>query len=155
MKTSHDTSVFPSSILYTMIRVSDLERSIAFYRDALGMSEMRRETFTEGRFTLVFMGYGSGRDGPTIELTWNWSDQEYSHGNGFGHIALGVANIYRACSRLKGMGIAITRDPGPMTHAVDETGDSEHIAFLADPDGYKIELIEMNAESTVKANLTN
>jgi len=128
-----------------MIRVSDLDRSIAFYRDALSMREMRRETFTDGRFTLVFMGYGNKENEPTIELTWNWDDNKYSHGSGYGHVALGVADIYDACARLKAMGIEITRDAGPMTYAVDETGSRENIAFLEDPDGYKIELIEMHA----------
>ncbi len=145
MNTSIEPSALPSSILYTMVRVSDLDQSIAFYRDALGMRELRRETFTNGRFTLVFMGYANDCNGPMIELTWNWDAEEYSHGSGFGHVALGVADIYGACERLKGMGIAITRDAGPMTHAVDETGYREDIAFLEDPDGYKIELIGIPA----------
>lgn len=145
MNTSSNPKTFPSSILYTMIRVSDLDRSIAFYRDALGMRELRRETFTHGRFTLVFMGYGNGTNAPTIELTWNWDESDYSHGSGYGHVALGVTDIYGACERLKEMGIEISRDAGPMTHAVDETGERENIAFLEDPDGYKIELIEIHA----------
>lgn len=128
-----------------MIRVRTLDRSIAFYRDALGMRELRRETFTDGRFTLVFMGYEGEENVPTIELTWNWDDNDYSHGSGYGHIALGVADIYGACARLKDMGIKIKRDAGPMTHAVDETGSRENIAFLEDPDGYNIELVEMHA----------
>ncbi|MEH6608711.1 MAG: lactoylglutathione lyase [Halioglobus sp.] len=145
MNTLSEPSALPASILYTMIRVSDLDRSIAFYRDALSMRELRRETFTDGRFTLVFMGYENDQNAPTIELTWNWDQQEYSHGSGYGHVALGVADIYGACARLNGMGIEIARDAGPMTHAVDETGSRENIAFLEDPDGYKIELIEMHA----------
>ncbi|MEH6516040.1 MAG: lactoylglutathione lyase [Halioglobus sp.] len=145
MNTSSKPSAFPASILYTMIRVSDLDRSIAFYRDALSMRELRRETFTDGRFTLVFMGYENDQNAPTIELTWNWDQQEYTHGSGYGHVALGVADIYGACARLNDMGIEIARDAGPMTHAVDETGSRENIAFLEDPDGYKIELIEMHA----------
>ncbi len=144
MHSSSELSAVPSEILYTMIRVSDLDQSIAFYRDALGMRELRRETFTQGRFTLVFMGYGNAKSGPTIELTWNWDDQEYSHGNGYGHVAIGVADIFGACERLKGMGVAITRAAGPMTYAVDETGHREDIAFLTDPDGYKIELIAVH-----------
>ena len=128
-----------------MIRVSSLGRSIAFYRDALGMRELRRETFTDGRFTLVFMGYENEENVPTIELTWNWDDNDYSHGSGYGHVALGVADIYGTCARLKDMGIKIKRDAGPMTHAVDETGSRENIAFLEDPDGYNIELVEMHA----------
>lgn len=130
-----------------MIRVSSLDRSIAFYRDALGMRELRRETFTDGRFTLVFMGYGDEESAPTIELTWNWDDHDYSHGSGYGHVALGVTDIYGVCARLKDLGIEITRDAGPMIHAVDETGSRENIAFLKDPDGYNIELIEIPAPS--------
>lgn len=145
MNTSSKPSALPSSILYTMIRVSSLDRSIAFYRDALGMRELRRETFTDGRFTLVFMGYEDEENAPTIELTWNWDDHDYSHGSGYGHIALGVDDIYGACARLKDMGIKVKRDAGPMTHAVDETGSRENIAFLEDPDGYNIELIEMHS----------
>lgn len=145
MNTPSEPACIPVSILYTMIRVSDLDRSTAFYRDALGMRELRRETFTDGRFTLVFMGYGNDHHAPTIELTWNWDGGEYSHGSGYGHVALGVADIYGACARLKDMGIKIVRDAGPMTHAVDETGSRENIAFLKDPDGYMIELIEIRA----------
>jgi lactoylglutathione lyase len=118
MNASSAPSAFPSSILYTMIRVSSLDQSIAFYRDALGMRELRRETFTEGRFILVFMGYGDEGSAPTIELTWNWDDNDYSHGSGYGHVALGVADIYAACARLKDMGVNITRDAGPMTRRV-------------------------------------
>lgn len=131
----------PHEILYTMLRVSDLDASIAFYRDGLGMTELRRETFPEGRFTLVFMGYGHDPDGPTVELTWNWDAEIYSQGTGFGHIALAVRDIYGACARLVEMGVRIVREPGPMSHAPEETGLREEIAFLTDPDGYKIELI--------------
>ncbi len=137
-----NTANTPSRVLYTMVRVSDLDRSIAFYCDALGMSEMRRETFTEGRFTLVFMGYGDIKNGATIELTHNWNEGDYTHGTGYGHIALEVDDIYAACTRLADMGVEITRAPGPMKMAVDETGEREVIAFLKDPDGYNIELIE-------------
>jgi len=132
----------PSRILYTMVRVNDLDHSIAFYRDALGMRELRRETFSAARFTLVFMGYGDLSKGATIELTHNWDEGDYTHGTGYGHIALEVDDIYAACTRLTDMGVEITRMPGPMKMAVDETGEREVIAFLTDPDGYKIELIE-------------
>ena len=131
----------PTSILYTMVRVGDLNRSLAFYRDALGMREVRRETFPEGRFTLVFMGYGDDPSVPTIELTWNWDEASYEHGNGYGHIALGVSDIYTACERLTKMGIKVTRPAGPMKFAPSETGAKEVIAFLEDPDGYSVELI--------------
>lgn len=130
-----------TGILYTMLRVGDLDRSIAFYRDALGMHEMRRETFPEGRFTLVFMGYGDNSPAPTIELTWNWDETSYQHGNAYGHIALEVSDIYAACERLTKMGVKLTRPPGPMKFAPVETGEKELIAFVEDPDGYSIELI--------------
>lgn len=138
----NNTANTPSRILYTMVRVSDLDRSIAFYRDALGMSEMRRETFSDARFTLVFMGYGDVTNNATIELTHNWDEGDYTHGTGYGHVALEVDDIYAACTRLTEMGVEITRAPGPMKMAVDETGEREVIAFLQDPDGYKIELIK-------------
>ncbi|MGC1497742.1 MAG: lactoylglutathione lyase [Sulfitobacter sp.] len=137
-----DHTIIPSRILYTMIRVGDLDRSIAFYGVALGMREMRRETFPEGRFTLVFMGYGDNAAAPTIELTWNWDEVGYQHGTGYGHIALEVHDIYAACDRLTKMGIKVTRAAGPMKSAPLETGEKEVIAFLEDPDGYSIELIE-------------
>lgn len=132
----------PKSILYTMVRVGDLDRSIAFYQDALGMREIRRETFPEGRFTLVFMGYGNSPSAPTVELTWNWDETSYQHGTGYGHIALGVSDIHAACERLTEMGVRVTRPAGPMKFAPTETGEKEVIAFLNDPDGYSIELIE-------------
>ena len=136
--------VFPTRILYTMVRVGNLDKSIAFYKNAFGMRELRRETFTDARFTLVFMGYGNANTQPTIELTWNWDDDKYSHGSGYGHIALGVEDIYVACDHLEKMGVTITRAPGPMMNAPDETGHKEVIAFLKDLDGYNIELIEIS-----------
>lgn len=135
----------PERILYTMLRVGDLDRSIAFYRDMLGMKELRRETFPQGRFTLVFLGYGNDAAAPTIELTWNWDEDGYSHGSGFGHIALEVADVGAACARLEQAGVRILRPAGPMTFAPEETGEKEVIAFLEDPDGYRIELIERAA----------
>ena len=141
MKDLSNADIVPHQILYTMFRVSDLDASIAFYRDGLGMPELRRETFPEGRFTLVFMGYGDEPDGPTVELTWNWDNEGHSHGTGFGHIALAVRDIYGACARLAQMGAKIVRDPGPMSEAPQETGLREEIAFLTDPDGYRVELI--------------
>ncbi|WP_187431842.1 Lactoylglutathione lyase [Roseobacter fucihabitans] len=137
-----DLTNLPSRILYTMLRVGDLERSIAFYADALGMHETRRETFPEGRFTLVFMGYGDSPTASTIELTWNWDETGYEQGTGYGHIALEVADIYAACTRLEKMGVELTRPAGPMKLMPTETGQKEVIAFLNDPDGYSIELIE-------------
>jgi len=133
--------VLPSRILYSMYRVSDLERSVTFYREVLGMNELRRENFTEGRFTLVFIGYGGEDSNAVIELTYNWDETSYQHGNGYGHIALEVEDIESACQRFENMGVKILRQPGPMLYAVDETGHREVIAFIEDPDGYKIELI--------------
>lgn len=144
MNTNNDTHalIIPTRILYTMIRVANLERSLTFYRDVLGMHEMRRETFTEGRFTLVFIGYGDEHANAVIELTYNWDETGYLHGTGYGHIALEVADIHGACERFSRMGAKIVREPGPMTLAVDETGHRETIAFIEDPDGYRIELIQ-------------
>lgn len=136
-----DQTCLPTRILYTMLRVGDLERSIAFYAVALGMHEARRETFPEGRFTLVFMGYGFNPSAPTIELTWNWDEISYQHGTGYGHIALEVPDIYAACERLEKLGVVVTRPAGPMKLAPTETNEKEVIAFLEDPDGYSIELI--------------
>ncbi|NOX94829.1 MAG: lactoylglutathione lyase [Alphaproteobacteria bacterium] len=131
----------PARMLHTMIRVSNLEQSLAFYLDALGMHELRREDYPEGRFTLVFVGYGDEASNTVIEMTHNWDEGDYSHGTGFGHIAIGVSDIYAACERLGSMGINIARDPGPMTFAADQTGARDVIAFVEDPDVYKIELI--------------
>lgn len=142
MNSQDNSAVIPHRILYTMIRVGDLDRSLAFYRDALGMCEVRRETFPEGRFTLVFMGYGDAPAAATIELTWNWDAAEYTHGSGYGHVALEVADIRAACARLEAQGVKILRPAGPMTYAPEETGERENIAFIEDPDGYRIELIE-------------
>lgn len=141
MSDTNTLDTVPDRVLYTMLRVRDLNASIAFYQNGLGMTELRRETFPEGRFTLVFMGYENRVEGATIELTWNWDNTTYSHGTGFGHVALSVGDIYGACARLAEMGVEILRDPGPMKDAPRETGVREEIAFVADPDGYKIELI--------------
>ncbi len=142
-ETSKTAPVFPTEVLYTMVRVGDLDRSIAFYRDVLGMRELRRETFPDARFTLVFMGYDGASPHAQIELTWNWDEAGYTHGNGYGHIALGVGDIHAACAHIKRMGGKITRPAGPMRAAPTETGHREVIAFIEDPDGYKIELIAM------------
>ena len=132
----------PSRLLYTMVRVSNLEQSIKFYNKVLGMKELRRETFTEGRFTLVFIGYGDESSNAVIELTYNWDEDSYEHGTGYGHIALEVSDIYSTIERMNSLGVNVVREPGPMMHAVDETGHREVIAFIKDPDGYAIELIE-------------
>ena len=124
-------------MLHTMIRVGDLERSLAFYRDVLGMQVLRRKDYPSGRFTLAFVGYGDESDHTVIELTHNWDTERYDLGNAFGHLALGVEGIYATCDTLRAKGAKIVREPGPMKH-----GGSE-IAFIEDPDGYKIELIEL------------
>lgn len=140
MNSELQSSNTPHAFLYTMVRVQDLDRSLRFYCDALGMQEARRETFTDAEFTLVFVGYANS--GALIELTYNWGDNSYSHGTGYGHIALEVLDIQRVCRHLSDLGIEIVRAPGPMTMAPDETGVRETIAFIEDPDGYRIELIQ-------------
>ena len=123
-------------ILHTMIRVSDLDRSLAFYTEVLGMRVLRRTDYPEGRFTLAFVGYGEESQGAVIELTFNWDTSAYELGNGFGHIALEVPDAYAACAEIKKRGGRVTREAGPMKHGTTV------IAFVEDPDGYKIELIE-------------
>lgn len=123
-------------ILHTMIRVHDLDASISFYTEILGMTLLRRKDYPDGKFTLAFVGYGDEESGAVIELTHNWDHAPYDLGNGFGHIALGVGDIYGTCARIAAAGGKITRAPGPMKHGTTV------IAFVEDPDGYKIELIE-------------
>ncbi len=123
-------------ILHTMIRVGHLERSIAFYTEVLGMRLLSRQDFPGGRFTLAFVGYGEGDQAATIELTHNWDTPSYDLGNGFGHIALGVTDAYAMCAQIKARGGKVTREAGPMQHGTTV------IAFVEDPDGYKIELIQ-------------
>lgn len=135
-------AALPLRILHTMLRVGNLERSLSFYCDILGMTELRREDYPEGHFTLSFIGYGSEAGNTVIELTYNYGDETYTHGSGFGHIALAVTDIYAACKRLEDMSVKILRRPGPMTHIAD-TGQRDVIAFVEDPDGYRIELIEV------------
>lgn len=123
-------------ILHTMLRVGHLERSIAFYRDVLGMQEWRRRDYPEGRFTLVFMGYQPEQEGTVLELTHNWDTQQYDLGNGYGHIAVEVPDAAAACQAVREKGGKVTREAGPMKHG------NTIIAFVEDPDGYKIEFIE-------------
>ncbi len=124
-------------ILHTMLRVKNLEASIEFYTENLGMNLLRRKDFETGRFTLAFVGYGLEESDAVIELTFNW-DQEiaYDIGTGYGHIALGVSDIYSTCRQLRESGARIIREPGPMKHG------KTVIAFIEDPDGYQLELIE-------------
>ena len=124
-------------MLHTMIRVKDLEKSIGFYCDHLNMQLIRRKDYPGGKFTLAFVGYGDEDNNTVVELTHNWEqNQDYDLGNGFGHIALGVAEIYKTCEEMEKAGVEITRPPGPMKHG------TTLIAFVKDPDGYMIELIE-------------
>jgi len=123
-------------MLHTMIRVGNLDRSIEFYTEVLGMKLLRKKDYPNGRFTLAFVGYGEETDTSVIELTHNWDTDSYDLGTGYGHIALGVADIYAVCDEIRQRGGNITREPGPMKESTSV------IAFVADPDGYKIELIE-------------
>jgi lactoylglutathione lyase len=123
-------------ILHTMLRVGDLDRSIAFYTEVLGMKLLRRSDYPDGRFTLAFVGYGEESDTAVLELTHNWDTPAYELGNGFGHVALAVPDVYAACDAIRQRGGKVVREAGPMKHG------STVIAFVEDPDGYKIELIE-------------
>lgn len=128
--------------LHTMIRVVDLERSIAFYTGPLGMELLRREDYPAGRFTLAFVGYDTDEAGAAIELTHNWDDTRYDHGTAFGHVALGVPDVEAACDRLDQAGVRILRKAGPMAISSPDRASPEIIAFVEDPDGYRIELVE-------------
>ena len=119
-----------------MIRVGDLDASLAFYTDVLGMHLIRRHEVPEGRFTLAFVGYGDEAEGAVIELTHNWDTESYALGDGFGHIAIAVDDAAAACERIRARGGRVVREAGPMKHG------STVIAFVEDPDGYRIELIE-------------
>lgn len=123
-------------ILHTMLRVGDLDRSIAFYTEVLGMRLLRRQDYPDGQFTLAFVGYQDEKDGAVIELTHNWDTDRYDLGTGFGHIAIEVDDAYHACELVNARGGSVIREAGPMKHG------STVIAFVADPDGYKIEFIQ-------------
>jgi lactoylglutathione lyase len=124
-------------LLHTMLRVANLERSLEFYCDVLGMRLLRRKDYPGGEFTLAFVGYGDETDHTVLELTHNWGVDQYDLGNAYGHIALGVEDIYATCEQIKALGAPIVREPGPMKHG------STVIAFVQDPDGYKVELIQL------------
>lgn len=126
-------------MMHTMIRVFDLDVSIKFYTELLGMTLLRRDDYPEGKFTNAFVGYGPEETDTVVELTYNWGrDEGYELGTGFGHLALGVRDIYGVCEALEKQGAKIPRPPGPMKHG------TTHIAFIEDPDGYKIELIDLD-----------
>ena len=132
-------------VLHTMLRVGDLERSLQFYCEVLGMRLLRRKDYPSGRFTLAFVGYGDEHEEAVIELTHNWDTSEYDLGTAYGHVALGVADIQATCEAIRVRGGRITREPGPMKHG------STVIAFVEDPDGYKIELIQMGTQGWAQA----
>jgi lactoylglutathione lyase len=123
-------------ILHTMLRVGDLERSLRFYTEVLGMRLLRRNDYPEGKFTLAFVGYGAESDAAVLELTHNWSVDRYELGTGYGHVAIAVDDARKACDEVRKRGGKVTREAGPMKHGTTV------IAFVEDPDGYKIELIE-------------
>ncbi|WP_417069835.1 lactoylglutathione lyase [Niveibacterium terrae] len=123
-------------ILHTMLRVGDLDRSIKFYTEVLGMSLLRRNDYPEGKFTLAFIGYQPESEGAVIELTHNWGVESYELGTGYGHVALEVDDAYAACAQIKARGGVVSREAGPMKHGTTV------IAFVEDPDGYKVELIQ-------------
>lgn len=123
-------------MLHTMLRVGDLEASKRFYCEALGMKVLREKDFPDGKFTLCFVGYGDESDHTVIELTYNYGQASYAIGDGFGHVAIGTDDIRGACERVRALGYTVSREPGPMKHGTTV------IAFVVDPTGYKIELIE-------------
>lgn len=122
-------------ILHTMLRVGDLEESIGFYTDVLGMRLLRKSDYPEGRFTLAFLGYGDERENTVLELTHNWDTDSYDKGSGYGHIAVEVDDVYQAVEDIRSRGGSVTREAGPMK------GGTRVLAFVQDPDGYAIELL--------------
>ena len=126
-------------LLHTMLRVGDLDRSLSFYLGVLGMKLLRRRDYPEGKFTLAFVGYGPESEQAVLELTHNWETKSYEVGSGYGHVALEVEDAYAACAEIKQKGGLVSREAGPMKHGTTV------IAFVQDPDGYKIELIQRKA----------
>lgn len=123
-------------LLHTMLRVGDLQRSIDFYTNVLGMKLLRTTDRPDQKYTLAFVGYGSNPDHAELELTYNYGVTQYEQGTAYGHLAIGVDDAYAACERIRAAGGTVTREPGPVK------GGSTVIAFVQDPDGYKIELIQ-------------
>lgn len=135
-------------ILHTMLRVGDLDRSLAFYTEVLGMKLLRRSDYPDGRFTLAFIGYGDEASTAVIELTHNWDTAKYELGNAYGHIAVEVDDAYKACEEVTRRGGKVTRPAGPMKHGTTV------IAFVEDPDGYKIEFIQKKVSTAPSAPRT-
>jgi len=123
-------------ILHTMIRVNNLVESIDFYKNFFDMKLLRKQDYPEGKFSLAFIGYGDESSNAVIELTYNWDSNQYNHGDAFGHIAIEVADAYKTCNEIKRKGGKVLRDAGPMIHGTTV------LAFIEDPNGYKIELIQ-------------
>lgn len=136
MDSPHSDALVGARMLHTMLRVYDLEKSIDFYTRLLGMKLLRRSDYPDGKFTLAFVGYGDEDSHTVLELTHNWDHEPYDLGSAYGHIALGVPDIYKTCEALAAAGAKVVRPPGPMKHG------KTVIAFIEDPDGYKVELIE-------------
>ena len=132
-------------ILHTMLRVGDLERSLAFYTGVMGMRLLRRRDSPEGRYTLAFVGYGDEHDSAVLELTHNWDTDHYELGGGYGHIAIGVEDIVATCAAIRAAGGQVVREPGPVKHGTTV------IAFVEDPDGYRIELIQLSPQAHAHA----
>jgi len=132
-------------ILHTMLRVGDLERSLKFYTEVLGMKLLRQKDHPGGRFTLAFVGYGPESEEAVLELTYNWDQHEYDLGEGYGHVAIEVDDAYAACDEIKRRGGKVVREAGPMKHGTTV------IAFVEDPDGYKIELIQKGTQNRSEA----
>lgn len=124
-------------LLHTMLRVGNLEESVKFYTEVLGMKLLRQKEYPDGKFTLAFVGYGDDSDHTVLELTYNWGVEKYNLGDAYGHIAIGIDDIYGTCNEIKARGGKVSREPGPMKHG------STVIAFVEDPDGYKVELIQL------------
>ena len=141
-------SARPTRLLHTMLRVSDLERSLQFYVGKMGMRLHRQERYPQGRFTLAFLGYGDERTEACIELTHNWDQAAYQRGTAYGHIALAVVNVAQSCACLQATGVAVVRPPGPMAASSPDLREQEHIAFIEDPDGYRIELVQQSSPTT-------
>ncbi|WP_416190944.1 lactoylglutathione lyase [Neisseria sp. CCUG12390] len=126
-------------MLHTMLRIGNLEKSLDFYQNVLGMKLLRQHDYPEGKFSLAFVGYGEETDHTVIELTYNWGTESYDLGTGYGHIAIEVDDAYAACDAVRAKGGKVTREAGPMKHGTTV------IAFVEDPDGYKIEFIQKNS----------